>query len=101
MHSQSSGQRGNDGKTLFFSIGHHLSPVILTNATVVAFVLLHNSRFSFHCYTQRELVHTQKSAWKCQLRPFMISCAKDYKRHLLMQTSFTESPNNYVELCGI
>ena len=30
-------------------------PVILANATVMAFVLLPNSRFSFHCYTQLEL----------------------------------------------
>ena len=27
------------------------------------------------------------------LRPFATSCAKDYKRHSLVQTSFTEPPN--------
>ena len=85
----------------FFSILHHLSPVIVTNATVVAFALLRSSRFSFHCYTQCEPVHTQKSACKWQLRPFMTPCRKDYKGHLLMQTSFTELPNNYVECDNI
>ena len=39
------------------------------NWTVVAFVLLHNSRFNFHCYTQHEATPTQKSArkWRCDL----------------------------------
>ena len=32
-------------------------------ATVVAFVLLHSSRFKFHCYAQHEAAPTQKSAW--------------------------------------
>ena len=31
---------------------------------MVTFVLLCNSRFNFHCYTQREAMPTQKSAWK-------------------------------------
>ena len=35
---------------------HPLSPVIFATATVVAFVLLHNSRFNFHCYTQHDAV---------------------------------------------
>ena len=39
-------------------------PEIFATATVVAFVLLHNSRFNFHCYTQREATPTQKSARK-------------------------------------
>ena len=67
-HSLSSGQPKNNAKTLFF---HHLllSPVILPNTTVLAFVLLRNSRFSFHCSTQREATPTQKSAdRKWQLR---------------------------------
>ena len=36
---------------------------------MVAFVLLRNSRFNFHCYTQREATPTQKSArkWGCDL----------------------------------
>ena len=33
-------------------------------ATVLAFVLLRNSRFNFHCYTQHEATPTQKSARK-------------------------------------
>ena len=62
-HSQSSSQSKNDTKTLFSAL-HSLSPVIFATATVVAFVLLRNSRFNFHCYTQREATPTQKSAWK-------------------------------------
>ena len=83
--------RSRDAKTLF-SILHHLSPVILANATIVAFVLLRYSRFSFHSYTQREQAPTQKSAGKWQLRPLENSCTKDYKRHSLVQTSFTAWP---------
>ena len=45
---------------LIFSTLHPLSPVIFATATEVAFVLLCNSRFNFHCYTQP----TQKSARK-------------------------------------
>ena len=58
------GQPGNYAKTLllfFIPILHHLSPVIHANATVVATVVLRNSRFRFHCYTQREPTPTQKS----------------------------------------
>ena len=53
----------------FFSTLHPLSPVIFATATVVAFVLLRNSRLKFHCYTQREVTPTQKSArkWRCDL----------------------------------
>ena len=51
----------------FFPTLHPLSPIIFATATVVAFVLFRNSRFSFHCYTQREATPTQKSArkWRC------------------------------------
>ena len=42
-----------------------LSTVIFATATVLAFVLLHNSSFNFHCYTQREATPTQKLARKC------------------------------------
>ena len=48
-----------------FSTLHHLSTIIFATATVLAFVLLRNSRFNFHCYTQREATPTQKSARKC------------------------------------
>ena len=41
-------------------------------ATVVAFVLFRNSRFNFHCYTQREAMPTQKSAHSC--RPASLNC---------------------------
>ena len=49
----------------FFSTLHPLSMVIFATATVLAFVLLRDSRFNFHCYTQREATPTQKSAQKC------------------------------------
>ena len=62
-NSRSSGQPKNDAKTLF-SVLHPLSAVIFVTATVVEFVLLRNSRFSFHCCTQREAKPTQKSARK-------------------------------------
>ena len=67
MNSQSSGQPKKRCKDLFPP--HPLSPVISATATVLAFVLLHNSRFNFHCYTQREATPTQKSArkWHCDL----------------------------------
>ena len=48
----------------FFSSLYLLSTVIFATATVLAFVLLRNSRFNFHCYTQREPTPTQKSARK-------------------------------------
>ena len=44
----------------FFSTLHPLSPVIFATAVMVAFVLLRNSRFNFHCYTQRDATPTQK-----------------------------------------
>ena len=51
----------------FFSTLHPHSTVIFATATVLALVLFHNSRFSFHCYsyTQHEAVPTQKLARKC------------------------------------
>ena len=56
-------------KDTFFPTIHPLSPVIFATATVVAFVLLRNSRFNFHYYTQHEATPTQKSArkWRCDL----------------------------------
>ena len=52
----------------------------------MAFVLLRNFRFNFHCFTRREATPTQKSAPKWQLRPFATSCAKDYEGYSLVQT---------------
>ena len=49
---------------LLFTL-HSLSMVIFATATILAFVLLRNSRFNFHCYTQREATPTQKLARKC------------------------------------
>ena len=82
--------------SVLFIILCHLSPVILANATAVAFVLLCSSMFSFHCYTQCEAMPTQKLVWrKWQLRCYMTSWMKDYKGHSLMNaTSFTEPPSS-------
>ena len=63
MKLRTSGQPKNDAKKLFSTL-HPLSLVIFATATVVAFVLLHNSRFNFHCYTQHEAMPTQKLSRK-------------------------------------
>ena len=89
-NSRSFGQPKNDAKTLF-STFNPLSPVIFATATVVAFVLLRSSRFNFPCYTQREA--TSQIGPEVMLRPLATSCAKDYKGHSLVQTSFSEPPN--------
>ena len=69
-------------KTCFFSTLHSLSTVIFATATVLAFVLLRDSRFNFHCYTQCEATPTQKFARKCAAT----SC--DFLRERL-QSTFT------------
>ena len=66
----------------FFSTLHPLSTVIFATATVLAFVLLRDSRFRFHCYTQREATPTQKSARKCA------ATSRDFLRERL-QSAFT------------
>ena len=87
---RSAGQPKNYAKTLFPTL-HPLSTVIFASATVLAFVRLHDSKFNFHCYTQREATPTQKSAWKCT------ATSRDFLRERLQSaftlTSFTESPN--------
>ena len=67
--SRSSGQLQKKTQRHFFPALHPLSPIICATATVLAFVLLRNSRFNFHFYTQREATPTQKSAgkWRCDL----------------------------------
>ena len=67
-NSQSSGQPQND--------------TIFATATVMAFVLLRNSMFNFHCYTQREAMPTQKLARKCA------ATSHDFLRERL-QSAFT------------
>ena len=61
---------------------HPLSTVIFATATVLAFVLLRNSNFNFHRYTQREATPTQKSAQKCA------ATSRDFFRERL-QSAFT------------
>ena len=81
----------------FFSGLHLLSLVIFATATVLAFVLLCNS--SFVILVQLPLLYTAWSNAYSEIgpevmpRPLATSCAKDYKGHTLMQTSFTELPN--------
>ena len=66
----------------FFSTLHPLSMVIFATATVLAFVLLRDSRFNFQRYTQREATPTQKLARKCAatFRDFL---------HERLQSAFT------------
>ena len=66
----------------FFSTLHPLSTVIFATATVLAFVLLRDSRFNFRCYTQREATPTKKSARKCA------ATSRDFFRERL-QSAFT------------
>ena len=66
----------------FLSTLHPLSTVVFATATVLAFVLLRDSRFEFHCYTQREGTPTQKSAQKCA------ATSRDFLRERL-QSAFT------------
>ena len=80
-------------KDTLFSTLHPPSPVIFATATVAAFVLLHNSRFNFHCYyTARSNAYSEIGP-EVTLWPLATSCAKDYKGHSLVQSSFTEPPN--------
>ena len=80
-NSRSSGQAKNDAKTLFSTL-HPLSTVMLATATVLAFVLLRDSRFNFHCYIQRDATPTQKSSQKCAVT------SRDFLRERL-QSAFT------------
>ena len=66
----------------FFSTLHPLSTVTFATATVLVFVLLRNSRFKFHCYTQLETTPTPKSARKCA------ATSRDFLRERL-QSAFT------------
>ena len=52
--------------TFFYELAIFWSAmVIFATATVLIFVLLHDSRFNFHGCTQREATPTQKLARKC------------------------------------
>ena len=66
----------------FFPTLHPLSTVIFATAMVLAFVLRHESRFNFHCYTQSEATPTQKLARKCA------ATSSDFLRERL-QSAFT------------
>ena len=66
----------------FFHPSIPFPSVIFATATVLAFVLLRDSRFNFHCYTQCEATPTQKSARKCA------ATSRDFLRERL-QSAFT------------
>ena len=80
----------------FFLLLHPPSPFHgnFATATVLAFVLLPDSRFNFHCYTQRKRLLKNRPG--SALRLLTTSCAKDYKAHSLQETSFAESPNRAI-----
>ena len=77
-------------ETLFFAI-HPLSPVIFAVATLVALVLLVNSGLNL-LYTVWSNAYSEIGP-EVTLQPHATSCAKDYKGHSLVQTSFIEPPN--------
>ena len=82
-------------KDTFFSTLHPLSTVIFAAATVLAFVLLRDSRLIFYCYTQCEATPTQKSARKCAATSRDFSVARKItKRIHSSKTSLAESPNS-------
>ena len=66
----------------FFSALHPLSMVNFATATVLAFVLLRDSRFNFHYYTQREATPTQKLARMCAATSHDFLCER-------LQSAFT------------
>ena len=79
----------------FFSTLHPLSPVIFATATVVTFVLLRSSKVQLPLlYTACSNAYSEIDP-EVTLRPLATSCTKDYKRHSLAQSSFTEPPNNF------
>ena len=90
----------NDAKTLFSTL-HPLSLVLFATAKAVAFVLLRNSRFNFHCYSQCEAMPTQKSAqkWCCDLSQLLAwkiikgihLCKPASLNHPIEQLSFNQT----------
>ena len=80
-------------KDFFFHTLHPLSTVIFATATVLAFVLLCNSRFNLHCYTQHEAMPTQKLAQKCTATSGDVLHERLQSVFILKQTRFAESPN--------
>ena len=60
------------------------------NNSNVLFAILGSTSTVIHSVKQRLLRNRRGSA----LRPLATSCAKDYKAHSLLQTSFAESPNS-------
>ena len=68
-------------QTLFFFTLHPLSTVIFATATVLAFVLLRDSRFKFHCYTHSVKQRLLRDQPGSALQPLATSCMKDYKAH--------------------
>ena len=65
-----------------FSTVHPHSMVLFATATVLAFVLLRDSRFNFHRYTQRKATPTQKLARQCAATSRNFLCER-------LQSAFT------------
>ena len=59
----------------FFPTLHPLSMVIFATATVLAFVLLRDSRFNCHCYTQHPRQHVY-------IGPIQDPCGLEYRPHM-------------------
>ena len=76
---------------MLFSTLHPLSLVIFVTAPVMAFILLRNSRFNFHCYTQHEATYSEISLGM-MLQPLATSCTNDYKGHSLMKPASLNCP---------
>ncbi len=90
-NSRSSGQPKNDAKTIFPTL-HPLSTVIFATETVLAFVLLRDSRFNFHCYTKREATQTPKSTRKYAATSRDFLCER-LQSAFTLANHFAESPS--------
>ena len=105
----SSGQLKMMQRHYFFNPPSPFFLVIFATATVLAFVLLRNSMFNFHCYTQREATPIQKSArkWRCDLsrlleqkitkgihscKPDSLNCPKDTESSFSPETWLQDQP---------
>ena len=87
----------------FLSTLHPLSTVIFATARVLAFVLLRDSRFNFHCYTQREATPTQKPARKlrCDLSRRLLARKITKRIHSSKPASLNRPILTTAEVAGV
>ena len=93
MNSRSSGQPKNDAKTLFSPPSFPFPWYFLQLQQywhLYCFTILGSTSTVIHSVKQRLLRNRPGSS----LRPLTTFCVKDYKAHLLAQTSFIELPNS-------